>query len=175
MLLLHKLAYFTQFPQKAPHKLEGISTHKPMGTSGTNNNNGLSDKERKTLLGLDFEAKLDSAEDKRCVPVFKKAKATSSFEQMINNYEKPAKTKTVNSVGKGAAKSRHEEWRKFTHKTKESPHIAYVHQVPDTSTTLDAPNDNKTSLFFRQRAPKKQILPKIRPSTVLQEVCHVGI
>ena len=154
-----------RFPQKAPRKLEG-GTHKE--TSQGASNNGLSDKERKTLLGLDLERELDCTEDRQCVPVFKKAK-TSSFEEMINNYEKPAKNKTnLNTVSKGASKSRHEEWRKFTHE-KESPHVTNLHQVPDTSKASEAPVD-KTSLFFRKQAPKKQAFPKRRPLTVLQEV-----
>jgi len=128
----------------------------------------MSDKERKTLLGLDFEEELNCAEDKRYVPVFKKAKTTSSFEEMINNYEKPAKKKTnLNTVSEGVI--RHEKWRKFTHE-KGLTHVADQHQVPDTSKASEGPADDTTSLFFRHRATKKQVFPSKRPSTVLQEV-----
>jgi len=156
---VHK--FCENFPQKIPHKLEGGVHKRKLGAS----NNGLSNKERKTLLGLDFDGELNCTEDKQCVPVFKKAKTTSSFEEMISNYEKPAKDLNTDSE----RVTRHEEWMKFTHE-QWLPCIANQHQVPDTSKEPEAPADNTTSLFFRHQATKKHVFPKKRPSTVLHEV-----
>ena len=127
-------------------------------------NHDLSDAEKKVLLGLDYDRQQDPYDTvNHTIPSKKKIK-TSSFEEMINNYERPVTSK---KHGKPIVNGKHEAWRKFTHEKSSS--VDDTCKVPDISVVPIA--DRKASFFFNQNLPKKPPIASMkRPPTVLQEV-----
>ena len=136
-------------------------------TKSSASNDDLSDTEKKVLLGLDYDRQQDTIG--HTVPS-KKIK-TSSFEEMINNYERPVINKKHNT-SKPIVNGKHEAWRKFTHE-KSSP-ADDMCKVPDIS-VVPPVADRKASLFFNQNLPKKPPIASMkRPPTVLQEVVIIN-
>ena len=130
-------------------------------TPSNSSNDDLSDAEKKVLLGLDHDRQQDTYDSVNHTVPSKKIK-TSSFEEMINNYERPVTSKRHN---KPIVTGKHEAWRKFTHE-KSSP-ADDMRKVPDIS-VVPSVADRKGSLFFNHNLPKKPSMK--RPPTVLQEV-----
>lgn len=130
-------------------------------TPSNSSNDDLSDTEKKMLLGLDYDRQQDPYDKVNCTVSSKKVK-TSSFEEMINNYERPVTSKKHN---KPIVTGKHEAWRKFTHE--KSLPADDVRKVPDIS-VVPSVADRKASLFFNHNLPKKPSMK--RPPTVLQEV-----
>ena len=123
-------------------------------------NDDLSNAEKKMLLGLDYDRQDTYHTVNNTVPS-KKIK-TSSFEEMINNYERPITSK---KHIKPTVTGKHEAWRKFTHEKSSSADD--MCKVPDIS-VVPSVTDRKANLFFNHNLPKKPSMK--RPPTVLQEV-----
>ena len=89
---------------------------------------------------------------------------TSSFEEMVKNYERPITSK------KSVADGKHDAWWKFIH-GKSSP-ADDMCKVPDVS-VVPPVTEKKEILFFKQNLPKALPTASMkRPPTVLQEVCR---
>ena len=125
----------------------------------------MSDAEKKVLLGLDYDRQQNSYDTVDQTVPSKKIK-TSSFEEMIDNYERPV-TKKKHSKPP-MVNGKHDAWRKFTHE-KLSP-VGDMRKVPDIS-VVPPVVDRKASLFFKQNLSKKPPIASMKmPPTVLQEV-----
>ena len=112
------------------------------------------------LLGLDYDRQISRDTADYAIPC-KKIK-TSSFEEMVKNYERPITSK------KSVAGGKHNAWWKFIH-GKSSP-ADDVCKVPDVS-VVPPVTEKKEILFFKQNLLKKLPTASMkRPPTVLQEV-----
>ena len=135
-------------------------------------NDDLSDAERKTLLGLDYDKEQDPYDTIGDAVPAKKAKI-SSFEEMISKYERPATSKK-NSKPVTSENNNYAWWKFVTHE-KLSPSDETC-KVPDVVLMEPPATDRKAPLFFKQKLPKKSIASMKRPPTVLQEVItHVQL
>lgn len=144
-----------------------LDTYKKSTIKSNAYNDDMSDAEKKVLLGLDYDRKQDSYDTVDYSVPTKKAKI-SSFEEMINNYERPVTSKYSKPV---AAIDKHDAWRKFTHEESSSLNDD-ICKVPDINMEPSFV-DGKGSVFFKQKLlPKRPmgIASMKRPATVLQEV-----
>ena len=157
---------YALFLQEPPTAACVTQTSEKSTIKSNASNDGLSDTERKTLLGLDYDREQDPYDTISHTVPAKKTKI-SSFEEMISNYEKPATSKK--SSKSVTSDNNNYAWWKFVTHEKSSPNDDTC-KVPDIVSMEPPAADRKATSFFKQKLPKKSIAAMKRPPTVLQEV-----